>query len=1280
MASEEPEAAAADAVPEPAAAEALAADAALPAAPDAQAADAAVADAAAVAPDGDAPAADDAAAPAAEAAEAPAAALAAVAAAAEAADAAPGPAVPTPAPTHLLPLQPAPPAQPVQRIIRAAFAATGLPEILGQRATEADALTVQLVGVTPQAGAIRASARLRFVVRLFDFAAAPTAAVSLHPLGSGHAPFVLVSQELAESASDAARGAEFKGAPGIGLRFEVSGDAAESARLGAYMRGGGHMQVEAWDDASLLHLGTARVPLADLANGTPEVWHEAALLEPVLPSQDTGHAGRCCGLLQLRVALCPGKKKHAHAPKAMAEPVSSEPADAKKKSRPKAPTEQERKLQRLQRLQAAQFSTSDAPRLDLHNQLDDTRAEAKAATIKQSLEAAAEQKVTVECDAGSSPFFEHQLTNLQSRKKKYTVTCSAGDSLKRASRDADGTVMLTAAHHKGAVLELITDAAKWRELKAVRGLTTPISEAVCGAQLKEKEAPKKGEEPEGEADGDVFADVSYVIELAAGETVYLPFHWRILEHSGAEPLGEHAPLDMAQLLGARPLPHGAVFAAEVGLLHAVGSGRTSLDPSHPEDCAVAAGRVKISGGGRLGVVSQLMVQLLPRPLVVDETLSLYGIEHGMLHASIPLARERLPAWRQMVSAADPAAFRSWRVVCTDANVGARIAWGSGEDGSPTGAEIQLQTRCGEATEKPKICYLFLYAGAGCVSAVVQLLLNTARACSVYARYAGQSNEGSMLLPAGLSHSSLEHFSSDPVQLAIEFKGTNEAMLSVSTTSAGEHCWRTSAVQPAVTAAPQSGGSPRNMPRKILGQCLVSSSVPEIEISRTLRVRVHRVPALRVEISNGYGVAKTFSLHTNRPELLSTPATDDSPRVRAKVTVPARSTQSVKWDVAVGSSATTERTETALVFVTDDRDKIEETIELTIEILPMPPSASASPVTSPVGSTVPLTITTSADLTVDDRYDVIVNSVSPEFQSSGSDSGINFSVWKTLTGFTGDAGAKPPPIKYNPAEFAARNGAGPTYADCLWSKVEAVEGSALKYIVHALAPDLSNRPKRLQSGLSKEQAYAALVAVYFRAMWQATAVAGAHCSIGMPPLGSGVFANDPADVMSAAALAHAAYRASGGTATVAVVLWSPDGKPPKDTNDWNDAASAAPAGRKNNALLAALREALSPNGSPTLAKVPKAHTTGEMTALLEGAREGDPRAADFLAARAEKDKAKQKALKKQLADGTWQPLLSSLAEKVDSSPPFKYPSCPSGGGCDALLEFMRSAEFLHFPVS
>ena len=292
--------------------------------------------------------------------------------------------------------------------------------------------------------------------------------------------------------------------------------------------------------------------------------------------------------------------------------------------------------------------------------------------------------------------------------------------------------------------------------------------------------------------------------------------------------------------------------------------------------------------------------------------------------------------------------------------------------------------------------------------------------------------------------------------------------------------------------------------------------------------------------------------------------------------------------------------------------------------PPAPAAAPAPAPSPADPTA-LNITTSADLTVDTRFDVIVNSVSPEFQSSGSDSGINFSVWKTLTGYSG-SGDKPAPIRYDQTEFASHNGGGPTYGDVLCSDVPsgaAPAGSALKYIVHALAPDLSHRPKRLPSGLSKQEAFAALIAVYFRAIWRATVKGGPQCSIGMPPLGSGVFANDAADVMAAAGLAHAAYRASGGTATVSVALWSPNGAPPKDMSAWEATAAAVPPGA---VLLQALTEALAPGGSFLMGKVPKAHTTGELTALLTGS--SDPKAAEFLVVRDNKDKAAQKVLKSQ----------------------------------------------------
>ncbi len=528
----------------------------------------------------------------------------------------------------------------------------------------------------------------------------------------------------------------------------------------------------------------------------------------------------------------------------------------------------------------------------------------------------------------------------------------------------------------------------------------------------------------------------------------------------------------------------------------------------------------------------------------------------------------------------------------------------------------------------------------------------------------------------------------------------ELMLSVSTTSAGAQCWRTAAVSPAQVQDAQ-GGSPRSVPRKVVGQWLISTAVPRIEISRTLRVRVHRVPVIRVEVPNAYQIAKIFKLHTDRPELLRVlpPSTDQdktdpsehseheavaNPRVRHEVTINARSKLSVPWAVSVdtaGASAagpiggggsgagdssnrsehvTSERTERAILFVTDEHDKIEETIELWLEISPMPVSATVSPVSSLVAGACmpnlpPLMITTSVDLTMDTRYDVIVNSVSPEFESSGNDSGINFSVWKTLSGYDqAKDQEKPGPIKYDQGEFISGNAAAPTYADVLWSKVPDSD-SPVQYIVHALAPDLSRRSKRLPSGLSKDEAFAALVAVYFRAMWKATIVGGQHCSVGIPPLGAGVFANDLADVRSAAVLAHTAYRASGGSASVSIALWSPDGQPPSDMAEWQAAAAAAPVG--NSQLLADLRAALGPAGQATLlSRLPTAHTTWELTELLKVAATGGSKstaagggteasgepdekdqqaeqlalmANDFLAARKDKDKAQQKKLKKQL---------------------------------------------------
>ena len=109
----------------------------------------------------------------------------------------------------------------------------------------------------------------------------------------------------------------------------------------------------------------------------------------------------------------------------------------------------------------------------------------------------------------------------------------------------------------------------------------------------------------------------------------------------------------------------------------------------------------------------------------------------------------------------------------------------------------------------------------------------------------------------------------------------------------------------------------------------------------------------------------------------------------------------------------------------------------------------------------LVITQSPDLTLDNRFDVIVNSVSPEFSSAVSDSGINKSCYLLLTGHKGE-GPAPAPIVYDTAEFERLNNGKPTYGDVLAVPVDvvALPGSRLKAIVHALAPDMSCRSKRV----------------------------------------------------------------------------------------------------------------------------------------------------------------------------------------------------------------------------
>ena len=181
------------------------------------------------------------------------------------------------------------------------------------------------------------------------------------------------------------------------------------------------------------------------------------------------------------------------------------------------------------------------------------------------------------------------------------------------------------------------------------------------------------------------------------------------------------------------------------------------------------------------------------------------------------------------------------------------------------------------------------------------------------------------------------------------------------------------------------------------------------------------------------------------------------------------------------------------------------------------------------------------------------------------------------------------------------------------------------------------------------------------------------------------------LQSAAVLAHAAYCCSGGTASVSIALWSPDGAPPKEMPDWEAAVAAGPTTAAE--VAEAVSAALAPSGAAAmlLSTVPKAHTTGELTSLLTASdllsADTMAAAAEFLAARNDKDKAAQKQLKAELKppDGKWVGLMSALLSFVpgDARPPFEYPGFAAAVATTspplALVDYMCSAEFLHFEL-
>ena len=194
----------------------------------------------------------------------------------------------------------------------------------------------------------------------------------------------------------------------------------------------------------------------------------------------------------------------------------------------------------------------------------------------------------------------------------------------------------------------------------------------------------------------------------------------------------------------------------------------------------------------------------------------------------------------------------------------------------------------------------------------------------------------------------------------------------------------------------------------------------------------------------------------------------------------------------------------------------------------------------------------------------------------------------------------------------------------------------------------------------------LISAYFRALWRCTALGMQR--IGCVPLGGGVFANKIESVREAFMLAYNAYVASGGTAEVSMVLWSPDGTEAKDHPDWD----AVISGSKPEDLNAALTKSMvNEDGSLVLRNIPIAQTSPEMTRLLEASEHA--KAKEFLERRA--DKVQAKDLDRELQDDAlWGDLISDLLAKTERRAPFSYPNFSSK---IALLQYMCTREFLHF---
>lgn len=181
------------------------------------------------------------------------------------------------------------------------------------------------------------------------------------------------------------------------------------------------------------------------------------------------------------------------------------------------------------------------------------------------------------------------------------------------------------------------------------------------------------------------------------------------------------------------------------------------------------------------------------------------------------------------------------------------------------------------------------------------------------------------------------------------------------------------------------------------------------------------------------------------------------------------------------------------------------------------------------------------------YNILVNSVSPEWSSRTTDSGINKAIAKANSDgeeHLNDA------LQCAKKDFMrTNNGAAPTYGDCLVTETFGVaKEDGFDAVVHVLGADCSDRPKRYPVPLFTPKGRvtrATVFAAYFRSVAAAHEIAANaktedgtqnnDTGLGFVQISAGVFEADQASCADMFALAMRAWVAIRGLSSLKKVI-------------------------------------------------------------------------------------------------------------------------------------------------